>query len=83
MINLLKNWKTTSAGLIAIVGAIVSLFFVPISEGSIMAAVTGIFGGIGLLAAGDASQSVQSGDTTQITPTAPAITPTEATITKP
>jgi hypothetical protein len=53
----MKNWKTTSTGLLMIVGALTSLFFTTknnaLNEGSIMAAATGLMGGIGLLAAKD------------------------------
>jgi hypothetical protein len=51
------NWKTTSAGILAIVGAIVGLVFAIINKNLtpevIMACVTGILGGIGLLFAKD------------------------------
>ena len=60
MKNLLANWKTTSAGLLMITGALVHLVFAirqgKADEGTWMASLTGILGGIGLLAAGDASQ---------------------------
>jgi len=60
--NLLTNWKTTSAGAILIAGSLVHIAFLykahAVDEGSVMTALTGILGGIGLLAAGDASQSV-------------------------
>ena len=51
------NWKTTSAGILAIVGALVGLVFAVINKTItpevIMACVTGILGGIGLLFAKD------------------------------
>jgi hypothetical protein len=71
MKHILQNWKTSSLGITMIAGAVVSLFFVPVSQASIMAAVTGILGGLGFLFAGDSSNSVQSGDSTTITPPVP------------
>lgn len=82
MSNLLKNWKTTSSGLLMVISAVVAVVF-PQMASKIIAACTGVLGGLGLIFAGDASQSVQSGDTTQITPVAPTAASTEATITKP
>lgn len=59
--NLLKNWKTTSAGLTSISLAIVHLVY-SIKNGTATetaweAAIAGVLVGIGLLYAGDASQS--------------------------
>lgn len=71
MKHIFQNWKTSSLGITMIAGAVVSLFFVPVSQASIMAAVTGILGGLGFLFSGDASNSVQSGDSTTITPPLP------------
>jgi len=52
-----KSWKTTSAGILMIVGAIVGLVFAfktnNINEGTIMGAVTAVVGGVGLLVAKD------------------------------
>lgn len=62
MKNLLTNWKTTSAGLVMIIGAVVHLVFCiksgTDSEGVWTASLTAILGGLGLLFAGDASKSV-------------------------
>ena len=61
--RLIANWKTTSAGIIMIVGAIVHLFFNrPLTEPLMMLGVTGIVGGIGLLFAGDANVSAVASD---------------------
>ena len=61
--NLFDNWKTTSAGLAAITGSVVHLVFAVIhktaDESTWTTSVLGIFTGIGLLAAGDASKSKQ------------------------
>lgn len=61
MNNALKNWKTTSAGLIISIQAVVHLIFEIHSgnanENSWMIAVTSIFGGVGLIFAGDSSNS--------------------------
>jgi len=55
--NIGKSWKTTSAGILMIVGAIVGLVFAfknnAVNEGTVMAAVTSIMGGVGLLVAKD------------------------------
>lgn len=50
-----KDWKTTSSGILMIVGAIVGLIFVPISAVSITTCATALLGGIGLLFAKDAT----------------------------
>jgi hypothetical protein len=56
----MKDWKTTSAGISMIVGAIVGVYFA-ITTGTldavaITAATTAILGGIGLLVAKDATE---------------------------
>lgn len=57
--NLIANWKTTSAGLIMIGGSIIHLVFAvrakTANENTWTMTLTGIVGGVGLLAAGDAS----------------------------
>jgi hypothetical protein len=55
MKNLKKNWKTTSAGVVMIVGAIVRLAVHDgtFTEELIMGAVIAIIGGIGLIVAKD------------------------------
>lgn len=62
--SLAQNWKTTSAGLSLIFGAIVHIVFAikagTANENSWMIFGAGIIGGIGLLVAGDASKSVQT-----------------------
>ena len=59
--NLLANWKTTSAGMLMIVTAIVHLIFSikhgTADESAWISGMAAILGGIGLLAAGDASKS--------------------------
>jgi len=58
----IKNWKTTSAGLLVAGQAIVHLVFIAksgkMAEGDWMDALTHVFVGIGLIAAGDADKSV-------------------------
>lgn len=53
------SWKTTSAGIVMIVGAIVGLVFAfinhNVTEASVMAAVVAVVGGIGLLVAKDSN----------------------------
>ena len=55
MKNLKKNWKTTSAGVVMIIGAIVRLAVHQgtITEELIMGGVIAIVGGIGLIVAKD------------------------------
>lgn len=54
MKNLFTNWKTTSAGILLIVGSIAGIFFVPeITLAVIMGTATGVLGGIGLIFAKD------------------------------
>lgn len=64
--NLLTNWKTTSVGLGMIIGSIIHLVFAVMghtaTEGVWTASVSAIIGGIGLLAAGDASKSQTKDD---------------------
>jgi len=59
--NLLTNWKTTSVGLGMIIGSVVHLIFAVkehnATEGVWTASLGTIVGGVGLLAAGDASKS--------------------------
>lgn len=54
-----QSWKTTSTGILMIVGAIVGLVFAykgnSINEGTVTGAATAIVGGIGLLAAKDSN----------------------------
>lgn len=53
----MKNWKTTMAGITAIVGSVVGLYFAiksgNINEATITGSVTGFLTGIGLLFAKD------------------------------
>lgn len=57
--NLINNWKTTSAGLLMIIGSIVHLVFAvrekTADENTWTISLTAIVGGIGLIVAGDAS----------------------------
>lgn len=57
-----KNWKTFSAGLLMIVSALVPVFW-PALATKIVGAAGAVLGGIGLIVAGDASASIQTGDT--------------------
>jgi uncharacterized membrane protein YhiD involved in acid resistance len=56
--NLLTNWKTTSAGLTMIVGAVVHIIYAlhsrSLTESDCTGSLLAIIGGIGFLAAGDA-----------------------------
>ena len=59
--NLIANWKTTGAGLTMIIGSAVHLVF-SVRDGSAnentwTISLTAIVGGVGLIFAGDASQS--------------------------
>jgi predicted membrane-bound spermidine synthase len=51
----MKSWKTTSTGILAIAGAIVTLWFKrhELNEAVIMAAITAIVSGVGLISARD------------------------------
>lgn len=67
LLRLLKNWKTTSAGLLIIIGAIVHIVFVlrspePVTETEIMVAVGAILGGLGMLYSTDSSESKKISD---------------------
>lgn len=72
MKNLLANWKTTAAGLGMAVTAIVHLVFAAkmgkADENTWTTAILAVIGGIGLIAAGDATKSVtkEEADTTFI-----------------
>lgn len=54
-----KSWRTTSAGIIAIVTGLVGLYFAfkagPVDQATLIASITGIVGGIGLLLAKDSN----------------------------
>jgi len=62
--NLLTNWKTTSAGLVMIIGSIIHLIFAikggHADEPTWTATFTAILAGIGLIAAGDGSTAVKA-----------------------
>lgn len=62
---MLKSWKTTSAGILSIVGAIVTVIYAPrpISPEVITGALTAVLAGIGLLFAKDGN--VTGGSVTQ------------------
>jgi len=57
----MKDWKTTSAGILAIVSALVAIIYAAttgnVSSELIVGAVTGILAGIGLLFAKDTGTS--------------------------
>ena len=61
--NLLKNWKTTSAGLVMMLGAVIHLVFAvrghTADEATWTASLTAILAGVGLMAAGDQAASAQ------------------------
>ena len=52
----MKSWKTTSAGIAAIAGALITLWFkrAALDESLIMGAITAVLTGIGLITARDA-----------------------------
>lgn len=56
-----KSWKTTSAGIAMIVSSVVGVYFAykanNLSEGVVMAGVTSLLGGIGLLFAKDGDKT--------------------------
>jgi hypothetical protein len=64
--NLLKNWRTTSAGLTMMVGGTVHLIFCirsgTATEGVWTASILGAIGGLGLIFAGDSSASAAKTD---------------------
>lgn len=57
-----KNWKTVSMGTLMIISAVVTIVW-PNLATKIITAATAIITGIGFMVTGDASASVQSGDT--------------------
>lgn len=59
----MKSWKTTSAGIIAIAGAIVAFIFTAHDQAAIMAEITALVTGVGLLFAKDSN--VTGGTTPQ------------------
>ena len=64
----MKNWKTTSSGILLIIGAVVGVVFAPvITSVVIMAAATSAITGLGLLFAKDFNVT---GGTTPATPEA-------------
>lgn len=89
--NLIRNWKTTSAGLLLIGGSVIHLCFSfhTADEATWTASFTAVLGGLGLMFAGDANvpsaTSVQTAKAVdQINqqgpnPTAPPIAPTTKT----
>lgn len=79
--NLLTNWKTTSAGLLSIAGAIIHLVFAiragTSNENTWTITIAAVIAGLGLLAAGDASvvqPSTTEPPTTTTTPLASTTT---------
>lgn len=60
---LFSNWKTTSAGLVMIIGSVIHVIFAVRSgtatEGVWTASVTAIVAGLGLMFAGDATKGKQ------------------------
>lgn len=67
--NLLTNWKTTSAGLAMIISSAVHLAYAvahgTADESTWTTGLMGIVGGIGLVAAGDATASAAAHDETK------------------
>ena len=54
MKNFFASWKTSSAGLLMIIGAIVAMIYTkPLDQTTLMATVSAVVGGIGLLFAKD------------------------------
>lgn len=52
----MKNWKTTSAGILLIIGGACGLIFThPVTQEVFMASATSILGGIGLIFAKDSN----------------------------
>ncbi len=71
LLNWQKNWKTTSMGLSALIGAIVHIIFLlrratPVTEAEVVLAVGGILAGVGFLVAGDSSQSADKGELKEV-----------------
>lgn len=61
--RLIANWKTTSAGALMFIGAIVHMIYNrPLTEPMVMMGLTGILAGLGLLFAGDANVSAVASD---------------------
>lgn len=73
--NLLNNWKTTSTGLVSIIGIVVHLVFTvrahTADEGTWTASLVGIVLAAGLIFAGDASQSSPKPPEPPVTPPTP------------
>lgn len=73
--NLFNNWKTTSAGIALIITNTVHLVFAvrnhTSDENTWIFSLTAIVGGIGLIFAGDASQSSPKPPTPPVTPPTP------------
>jgi hypothetical protein len=68
--NLLKNWKTSTAGILMITAGVNILVFTEINPQNITMAVTSFCGGIGLLFARDGDKSSeQVGVKTDVPPT--------------
>lgn len=69
MNNLLKNWKTTSAGAVMILGSIVHLIFAVkagrADEATWTTSLTAILAGVGLMFAGDGATSAQAHEETK------------------
>ena len=60
----MKNWKTTSAGILMVLGAAATVYFHvgPITQELAMGAITAVLGGIGLIFSKDSNVT---GGTTQ------------------
>lgn len=74
-----KSWKTTSLGVLAILGAVVGIYFkakgTGLDEGSIMAAGTAILTGIGLLFSkdGDVTTEPYTAEVKKVEPPKPTV----------
>lgn len=60
--HLFINWKTTSVGVMLVIGALVEIAYMivegkPVQKVEVQATLAALLGGIGLLAAGDANKS--------------------------
>ena len=56
-----RSWKTTSAGILLIASSIVGIYFAwksnNLNEATVMGAITGIIGGVGLILAKDGNKT--------------------------
>ncbi len=66
MEKILVNWKTSSAGFLMLIGAVVSIVYPilqnrqPPSQTELMTAITALFGGLGLILSRDIDKSTEA-----------------------